>query len=91
MIRQIKKLNEATNYMFQFIDQLNDVNTSIKRDNDSNDMDLSYLENSAALCNQIIENISNQIEVIRKSEDYLKEHDENYGIEKKKEKTKRRN
>jgi len=78
MIRQKKQLTEAMNYIQQFAEQLGDVHKSIQRDNENDEIDLSYLINSENLCNQIMENISNQIDIIEKSEVYSKEFEERY-------------
>ena len=76
MSRQIKNLESAASYMYQFIAQLDDVRKSIQRDDEGDKIDLSYLVNSESLCNQIIENISNQIETITRFELHLKEEEE---------------
>ena len=90
MKRQINSLNEAANYMYQFIEQINDVQKSILREDDAENIDLTLLEDVGGLCNKVIENISNQIGIIKEFEIYLEEKKEKEKQEKEKQNNKRR-
>ena len=81
MKRQINSLSEAANYMYQFIEQLNDVRKNIQREDENNEIDLNFMVSSENLCNRTIECILNQIDIIKMSGTYLKEINGKYETE----------
>lgn len=80
MNKQKRQLEEAVDYIYSYIEQLNEVSRSLDREG----IDVSHLTTGSNLCIKVAENILAQVELIERSEEYENEKEERWGTDKKK-------